>query len=106
MSNEATEPKATVIRRARNLKGREEELQALAAEQAEERLRNGDATAAEILYFLKKSSIKERLELENLEMQNKLLKARTAAIESERDSVQAYHDAMKAFAGYLPSQDD
>ena len=106
MEGELIQKEGVTKRRSRSVKGRNEELQALAMEKLEERLRDGTATAAEIIYMVKLTSRKSQLELENLEMQNKLLRAKTIAIESEHDAAQAYRDAMKAFAGYLPSSDE
>ena len=67
---------------------------------AEERIDNGTATAAEIVHFLKAGSIKQREEMEKLREENALLRAKTSAIESERDRAVLYRDVMAALSNY------
>lgn len=81
-------------------------MQALAMEVSEQRLKDGSASSAEIVFWLKSTSRKEQLEIRNLEYQGELLKAKTEAIGSQQKSNEAYQRAMEAFAGYLPSQSD
>lgn len=67
---------------------------------AEERIDNGTATAAEIVHFLKAGSVKQREEMEKLREENALLRAKTSAIESERDRAVLYRDVMAALSNY------
>ena len=84
----------------RDPRARDEYMQALAMQLSEQRLREGTASSAEIVFWLKRSSPKERMEMENLELQNKLLSAKTEAINSERLGNEKYEEAMRMFAGY------
>ena len=67
---------------------------------AEERIDNGTATAAEIVHFLKAGSAKQREEMEKLREENALLRAKTSAIESEKDRATLYRDVINALGYY------
>ena len=84
----------------------DKKMQALAMQVSEERLRNGEASSAEIVFWLNRASPTNQLKEENLRLQNEMLQAKTEAINSERKSNEAYTEAMRAFAGYLPSHGD
>lgn len=84
----------------------DKKMQALAMQVSEERLRNGEASSAEIVFWLQRASPANQLKEENLRLQNEMLQAKTESINSERKSNEAYADAMRAFAGYLPSRGD
>lgn len=73
---------------------------------AEERIDNGTATAAEIVHFLKAGSAKQREEMEKLREENALLRAKTSAIESERDRIGLYRDVMLALSNYRTETTD
>lgn len=66
----------------------------------EERIDNGTATAAEYVHFLKAGSIKQREEMEKLKEENALLRAKTSAIESERDRTVFYKQVLEALSYY------
>lgn len=100
--DENTQPKIT----GRTPQEYDLKMQALAMQVSEERLRNGEASSAEIVFWLKRASPDERLKEENLRLQNELLSAKTEQLNSERKSNEAYIEAMRAFAGYLPTRDD
>lgn len=84
---------------------REKRMMALAVELSEQRLRDGTASSAEIVYWLKQASPQARLERRNLEIQNQLLEAKREAIINEQKGNKDYAAALEAFTGYLPSQD-
>ena len=67
---------------------------------AEERIDNGTATAAEIVHFLKAGSAKQREEMEKLREENALLRAKTSAIESEKDRAVFYKEVIAALGSY------
>lgn len=92
-----TKPK---LRPALSPEARENQLIALAMDLVEERLRNGTATSQETTHFLKLGSQKERLEREKLEKENRLLTAKTEALQSAKRMEELYEDAMKALRGY------
>lgn len=85
---------------------RENQLIALAYDQAEQQLRDGTAPPSVIAHFLKMGSTKERLERSIMEDQGKLVKAKTDAIESSKRSEELYDKAIKAMQRYSGHGDD
>lgn len=79
---------------------RENQLIALAADVVEKRLREGIATGQEIVHFLKLGSPRERLERENLALQNELTGAKVEALASEKRVEALYENAIKAMRRY------
>lgn len=79
---------------------RENQLIARAVDLAEQQLMDGTASSQVIVHYLKKGSIRERLENERLREENKLLRAKTEAIESEKRSAELVEEALKAFRNY------
>ena len=74
------------MRPALTPEARENQLVSLAVDLAEQQLRDGTASSQVITHYLKLGSTKERLEKEKLEEENKLLKAKTEAMQSQRKS--------------------
>lgn len=95
-----------VRRRALSLERREDQLISLAYDLVEERIRNGTATSAETVEFLKRGSTKARLEKEIMEEQKKYMKAKTEAMESAKRVEELYSEAMVAFRSYQSTQPD
>ncbi len=85
---------------------RETQLISLAQDLAEQRLRDGTASAQEITYYLRLGSQRDRLEREMLEEKNKLLAAKTEMIKSAERTEQLYAEAIKAFRMYGGDGDD
>ena len=79
---------------------RQNQLIALAVDCAEQQLRDGTASSQVITYYLKQGSMRERLENERLREENKLLRAKTEAIQSEKRSEELIEEALKAFRNY------
>lgn len=79
---------------------REKQLISLAVDLAEQQLRDGTASSQVITHYLKLGSSKERLEMERLAEENKLLKAKTEQIKSMESSEQRYKEALKAMMKY------
>ena len=79
---------------------RENQMIALAVDLAEEQLMNGTASSQVITHYLKLGSMRERLERERLEEENKLLRAKTKAIEDQKEMKEMYLDALKAMQMY------
>lgn len=73
---------------------------------AEERIDNGTATAAEIVHFLKAGSARQREEMEKLKEENALLRAKTSAIESEKDRAVFYKEVIAALGRYKTESSD
>ena len=66
----------------------------------EKRIDSGEATAAELVHFLRQGSIREQMELEKLKKENELLKAKTESIASQKEVKALYADAINAFRRY------
>lgn len=88
------------MRPALTPEARENQLISLATDLAEKQLREGTASSQVISHYLKLGSTRERLERERLEEENKLLRAKTKAIESAEDMKDLYDKAIKAMRGY------
>ena len=79
---------------------RENQLIALATDLVEKRLIEGTASSQETTHFLKLGSMKNRLEMEKLQEENRLLKARTEALQSAKRVEELYSEAIKAMRRY------
>jgi hypothetical protein len=78
----------------------------MALDLAEERLRNGTATAQEVVHFLKLGSEKSRVEVEKLELEKKLVEAKTENLRAQRDMATMFNEAMSAMKRYRGEEDD
>lgn len=85
---------------AKTPEGRERQLINLAVDVAEERMLNGVASDGLLTHYLKLASIREEKERRKLDLENKLLEAKTEAIGSQQKSEKMYEEAIKAFAAY------
>ena len=74
----------------------------------EKRIDSGEATAAELVHFLRQGSIREQLELEKMKKENELLKAKTESIASQKEVKELYAEAISAFRKYsgIPIMDE
>ena len=79
---------------------KENQMISLAMDLAEKQLIEGTASSQVISHFLKLGSTKERLEKEKLLEENKLLKARTEALQSSKRVEELYADAIAAMKRY------
>lgn len=79
---------------------REKQLTALAVDLAEKQLREGTASSQVITHYLKLGSARERLERERLEEENKLLRAKTESLQSQKKIEELYKDAIDAMRRY------
>ena len=82
----------------------ENELIALAMDEARKRLQNGTASSQLIAHFVKRGSPKERIEQEILEKQKELISAKTEAIKSAKVIEELYVNALKAMSQYQGNQ--
>lgn len=85
---------------AKTLEGRENQMVALAFDLAERRLHEGNASAQEVVHFLRLGSTKERLEQEKLKHENEVLQTRVKEMESRKSSEELYIKALAAMRGY------
>lgn len=79
---------------------RENQMIALAVNLAEQQLRDGTASAQVITHYLKLGATTARLEREKLENENRLLEAKTKALESEEKREELYVNAINAMREY------
>ena len=93
------------IRPALTPEARENQLISLAVDLAEKQLIEGTASSQVISHYLKRGSTKERLEKEKLEEENKLLRARTEALQSAKRIEELYSNAISAMRKYSGKDD-
>lgn len=85
---------------ATTMEARENELVALAYDAAERRIREGTASAAEIVHFLKIGSSQGRYEQESIKADIELKKAKVEAIHQAESLDSVYRDAIDAIKRY------
>lgn len=85
---------------------RENQMISLAVDLAEQQLRDGTASSQVITHFLKLATAKERLEREKLEQENKLLIAKTEAVQSQKAVEELYRNALNAMRNYGGHDDE
>lgn len=88
---------------AHSLEEQENHLISLAVDLAEQQLRDGTASSQVITHYLKLGTMKERLEREKLEEENKLLRAKTEALQSSKEIEELYTEALRAMTSYRGS---
>lgn len=93
------------IRRATDPESRENQLIALATNLVEQRLLDGTASAQEVCHFLKLGTMEKKLEMQKLERENKLLEAKTQALESQKRSEELFANAIEAMRSYSGQKD-
>lgn len=91
---------------ARTPEARQNQLIALAYDEAESQIRNHKASSQVITHFLKLGSIKEQKELMLLEHQVELMKAKTEAIQSQKKVEELYENALSAMRSYQGAPDE
>lgn len=100
MPKKKEESKNSRQRKALSPEDREKQMINLAVNLAEEQLRDGTASSQIITHFLKLATVREQLEKEKLENENKLLQAKAEAIESSKNMEELYMKALKAMTEY------
>lgn len=88
------------IRPALTPEARENQLISLAIDLVEQRLLDGTASSQETTHFLKLGSSKAVLEREKLLEENKLLRAKTEALEADKQSHADYQEVLRALSSY------
>lgn len=99
-------PLKTSMRPARTPEARENQLIALAIDQAEKQLREGTASSQVITHFLKLGSSRERIEKELLEEKKKLAQAKTESLENSKKMTELFEQAMDALKSYRGDTDE
>lgn len=85
---------------AQTVEAREEEMINLATNLAEKKLRDGTATSALILHYLKSGSTKDRLERKRIAVDMELSEAKTESIKSNKNIEEVVRDAVEAMKLY------
>lgn len=100
---------AKKIRPALTPEARENQMISLAVDLAEKQLIEGTASSQVITHYLKLGTQNHKLELEKLQKENELLKAKTDSIQSAQRMEELYADAIKAmqqYGGHYDIEDD
>ena len=105
MAKEKVKGVSREIRPALTPEARENQLISLAVDLVEQRLLDGTASSQETTHFLKLGSMRNRLEMEKLEEENRLLKAKTESIQSQKKSEELFLEAINAFRSYSGKED-
>ena len=85
---------------AKTLEARENQLIALAYDEAERQMRAGTARSQIVTEFLKRGSTRDQLEKERLRHENALLQAKTEALKSAKSQEDLYEKAIHAMRMY------
>lgn len=91
---------ASKTRAALTPEAREDQLVSLAVDLIEQRLRDGTASSQETTTLLKLASRKSRVELELLEKQAELVKAKTENLRAQQHMDEMYAKAVSAMRSY------
>lgn len=97
------------IRPALTPEARENQLVSLAVDLAEKQLMEGTASSQVITHYLKLGTTKHKAEMEKLERENELLRAKTESLQSAKKMEELYGkaiEAMKAYSGHGAGDDD
>lgn len=107
MAKEKVKGVSREMRPALTPEARENQLIYLATDLAEKQLREGTASSQVITHYLKLASMKEKekLEREKLEEENKLLRAKTENLQSQKNTEEAYKKAISAMKRYSGNGD-
>lgn len=97
--------KTQLGRPALSIEARENQLIALATDEAEKRIRNGTASSQLLAHYLKQGTVRAQLEKEKLIQENKLTEAKTKAYESMEELKVLYEGALKAMKTYSGNGD-
>jgi len=84
---------------------RENQLIALAADLAEQQIRDGVASSQVITHFLKLGTMREQLEKEKIAKEVELLTAKSDAIASGAKTEEMYKNALNAMSEYQGRDD-
>lgn len=103
MAQAKTSPRRRPVR---SVEARQSQIAALAYDRVEQRIRDGTASAQELVYFLRIGSIREQEELEMLELKKEETRAKTEAMKAAARSDEAYADALAAFKSYKGDSGD
>lgn len=99
-------PQSGLMRPALSPESREMQLESLAYDLAEKKLREGTASSQVIIHFLKNATAKAELEKAKVEYENELLKAKRDSIKQQAMNESLARDALSAFRKYSGQDDE
>ena len=79
---------------------RENQMVALAVDQAEKQIREGTASSQILIHYLKIGGTRERIEKQKLESENELLRAKVESLASQSRVEELYQAALAAMTSY------
>lgn len=85
---------------ALTLEAREDQVIALAVDEAEKRIINGTASDSLIIHYLRQGTVKAQLEKEKLLAEVELAKAKSTSITQTKRDGELYEEAIKAMKTY------
>lgn len=85
---------------ATTLQGRENQLIAMAYDEAERQILEGRATSQLLTHFLKLGTTREQLEQKKIANETRLTDAKIESLESQKNVEKLYADALKAMKSY------
>ena len=88
-----------------SIEAREQQMIAKAERLAEKKLDDGTASSQLIIHYLERDTAKKKLELKILEGQEKLIRAKTEALQSAAQIKTLYDEAMTMFRKYSGTDD-
>lgn len=104
-TNEVQTPKRT-RRPATTIEGRENQLIAMAIDEAERLILSGEASSQLLTHFLKEGTVRSQLEKEKLRKEILERSARIEKLESEKRTEELYSDAIAAMRKYSGNTED
>lgn len=100
VTSNTTTTSSRKMRPALTPEAEEGQMISLAMDLVKRRLIEGTASSQETTHFLKLATRTEQLKREQLEEENRLLRAKTTALQSSEEIKQLYTDALKAMRNY------
>lgn len=100
ISNDINDNYQRKDRPASTAEAREQQVAAKAVLLAEKQIEEGTASPSVIVHFLKLATVRNQIELENLREQNKLITAKTEAIQAQQNLSEMFQEVVSAFREY------
>lgn len=91
---------------AKTIEAREKQIIALAVDEAEKRIRNGTASSQLLSHYLRLGTVKAQKELELLEIEKDLKRAKIEAYETAKHQEEMMQEAITAFKSYSGFEDE
>lgn len=97
------------MRPALSPEARENQMISYAVDLAEQQLLDGTASSQVITHYLKLGSTKEKLEMEKLREENKLIRAKVENLQAQAKSEELFEkaiNAMRSYSGHVTYEED